>query len=207
MLFNDVHDRTVDSWVTWGEHFLWHEDAEEGLRIFQEALRLARQLLKGEPNSLLRMRDVAECWDRVAYAHQVLGEPALALEAYSEAFTRRLRASRIEERYGQVTREMAFGLLRLAGLFALEGDTGSALKMSEQSVSILRMRDALRSGDEQRMGDLARVLRFAAKIRAQAGLFLWAKTYRLEASAIDLQVIFSGLHLQMNTPRGSRAAF
>ncbi|WP_454759245.1 tetratricopeptide repeat protein [Caulobacter segnis] len=192
MLFNDVQDRTIDSWATWGEHFLWQENAEEALWSFQQALELARRLLKADPNSFLRARDVAECWDRVAFAHQKLGEPELALEAYAEAFARRLRLSKIEERFGQVTREMALGLMRLAVLFAFEDDIVSALKISEHSISTLRMRDWLKSDDEQRMGDLVNALRVAAKVRAQAGLCLWAQTYRLEASSIEFRIGFSG---------------
>lgn len=189
MLFNDVHDRTLKSWVIWGEHFLFQQTPEEAMCFFQEALGLARRLSKAEPNRPLRIRDAAECWDRVAYAHQMLGEPALALECYAEAFARRARLSKNEERYGQVTREMALGLLRLAAIFALEEDIESALKTSELSVSILRMRVALEADDEQRALDLARALLAAADVLAEARLFLWAQTYRLEAYALASQLI------------------
>lgn len=192
MLFNDVHDRTIDSWVTWGEHFLWQGNAEEGLWSFHQALTLARRLLKSDLVSFLRARDVAECWERVAFAHQMLGEPELALEAYAEALNRRFRLSKIETRYGRVTRELALGLLRLSGLFAFEDDIQSALKISEHSILIFRMRDSLKSGDEQRMADLVRALRVAAKIRAQAGLLLWSQTYQLEARSIEARTRFSG---------------
>ena len=119
----------------------------------------------------------------------MLGEPALAFECYAEAFARRARLSKNEERYGQVTREMALGLLRLAAIFALEEDIESALKTSELSVSILRMRVALEADDEQRALDLARALLAAADVLAEARLFLWAQTYRLEAYALASRLI------------------
>ena len=84
---------------------------------------------------------------------------------------------------------MALGLLRLAAIFALEEDIESALKTSELSVSILRMRVALEADDEQRALDLARALLAAADVLAEARLFLWAQTYRLEAYALASRLI------------------
>lgn len=188
MLFNDIYDRTVSQWATWGEHLLQREADEDALWSFQGALRASRQLLKVDPSSALRIRDVAECWDRLGYTHQKLGEPVMALQAYSEALERRLSLSRMEARYGQFSREMALGMARFAALFAFEGDRQTALKMVEQSVSICRMRDALRPDDAQRLSDLANVLRVSARILKRARFPLWSHGRRLEARAIEFRI-------------------
>jgi tetratricopeptide (TPR) repeat protein len=188
MLFNDLHDRAASQWATWGEHLLQRGNAEDALWNFQGALSVARQLLKNEPGSVLRTRDVAECWDRVGYAHQTLGEPIVALEAYSEALKHRTYLSRFEARYGPFTRDMALGMARFAALFAFEGDKQIALRMIEQSVAICRMRDALKSDDAQRLSDLAKVLRVSARILKRAGFPLWSHGRRLEARGIEFRM-------------------
>lgn len=188
MLFNDLHDRTASQWASWGEHLLQQQDAEGALWNFQGALGLTRELLRREVGSVLRIRDVAECWDRVGYAHQNLGEPIAALEAYSEALGHRTHLSHLEVRYGLFTREMALGMARFAALFAFEGDKQTALRMIEQSVAICRMRDALKPGDGQRLADLARVLRVSARILKRAGFPLWSHTRRLEARGIEFRM-------------------